>query len=567
MTAIQSKTHIKAETDNTEKTDVDGASNKTKIKYGQKMSMKESSTSDLASFEGKETSHYPDTGIANGSEKKEKRREVHVNYKSCSDDEGGGLVIDEGEDDAAEKNEKLQNADLKKPVRKRSKTGDITETDEDDSLDKELNSPKRKGIPKITDSDEDVQDNPIIKSSSASKCVQGKQLKRKSADSKLAKDEEAEKIKAMADAMKKKIEERKLESESKKAKTVSQVCTDRDKITSVKDVPSTVKTHDDKNDSSTSYQGTDKPSSSNLSSVVQDSKSTTQTLKNQTMQPPSRESSSANEPPNKESISCEQVQFGVDSILQSSEFRPRADALKGSVIETLAAQHGMSHIALPIDDNVTYHHWTLGDINALIRVKYHGFMQNQGLVHIAPKMEYQPIFGYERETLNEVAKNWASIYVRPNSSLVRCRVNAFNSEIMKIEAVQFQDLVPPESLFCPKQAFADLDMILQQIKSLSVGQYLVRNNPKKETMNIMKAVTEPDSTSYDLHLAHTTLMMSKVNKPPVVQWLPIDTRHLLPHHRKLNLIPCTFPPPDMGPVEKKKFQRKKKKKSKNKQKP
>ncbi|KAH3828268.1 hypothetical protein DPMN_130221 [Dreissena polymorpha] len=80
------------------------------------------------------------------------------------------------------------------------------------------------------------------------------------------------------------------------------------------------------------------------------------------MQPPSRESSSANEPPNKESISCEQVQFGVDSILQSSEFRPRADALKGSVIETLAAQHGMSHIALPIDDNVTYHHWTLGDI-------------------------------------------------------------------------------------------------------------------------------------------------------------------------------------------------------------
>ncbi|XP_052212516.1 uncharacterized protein LOC127831576 [Dreissena polymorpha] len=373
MTAIQSKTHIKAETDNTEKTDVDGASNKTKIKYGQKMSMKESSTSDLASFEGKETSHYPDTGIANGSEKKEKRREVHVNYKSCSDDEGGGLVIDEGEDDAAEKNEKLQNADLKKPVRKRSKTGDITETDEDDSLDKELNSPKRKGIPKITDSDEDVQDNPIIKSSSASKCVQGKQLKRKSADSKLAKDEEAEKIKAMADAMKRKL----------------------------------------------------KKGSWNLN------------LK-------------------KPKLCLRFVQFGVDSILQSSEFRPRADALKGSVIG---------------------------------------------------------------------------------------RVNAFNSEIMKIEAVQFQDLVPPESLFCPKQAFADLDMILQQIKSLSVGQYLVRNNPKKETMNIMKAVTEPDSMCYDLHLAHTTLMMSKVNKPPVIQWLPIDTRHLLPHHKKLNLIPCTFPPP------------------------
>jgi len=42
--------------------------------------------------------------------------------------------------------------------------------------------------------------------------------------------------------------------------------------------------------------------------------------------------------------------------------------------EKLAVKHGMSHIALPIDDNVTYHQWHIGGVNALIRVKYHGFI-------------------------------------------------------------------------------------------------------------------------------------------------------------------------------------------------
>jgi len=47
------------------------------------------------------------------------------------------------------------------------------------------------------------------------------------------------------------------------------------------------------------------------------------------------------------------------------------------IIEKVASSRGMTHLALPVEGNVAYHHWSIGDVTMLIRVKYHGFVPQQ----------------------------------------------------------------------------------------------------------------------------------------------------------------------------------------------
>ncbi|KAL4222427.1 ER membrane protein [Mactra antiquata] len=222
-----------------------------------------------------------------------------------------------------------------------------------------------------------------------------------------------------------------------------------------------------------------------------------------------------------------------------------ASTNKKSLAETYAAQHGMTYCGYPVDGNVTYHQWSLSNINILIRCKYHGFISGQGLVHLCPKTEYQPNFGYEVDTLNEITRNWISVYTRPNSSLLKARINPFNSEIMMLEYIPYQDLIPANSEFSQAQAFTDLHFILDRLKSLPVGEYILRNNPKKDRYTIMKSTDENTRGKYDLHHQHSSLI--KTESPNSIQWTPIDVNLMLPHHRKSNLIPCTYQPKDVKP--------------------
>ena len=43
----------------------------------------------------------------------------------------------------------------------------------------------------------------------------------------------------------------------------------------------------------------------------------------------------------------------------------------------------------------------------------------QGFVHIATKLEYQPYYGFEKQVVTDIAKNWMSAYIRPKCTLVR----------------------------------------------------------------------------------------------------------------------------------------------------
>ncbi|XP_052813824.1 uncharacterized protein LOC128240884 [Mya arenaria] len=445
-------------------------------------------------------------------------------------------------------------------------------------------SPK-KGIRRIVESEDEGDEKMLMIVDDQTEIVckpkrRGRPPKKKEESDKVMNEAELKKIKEMAEAMKKKIDDRKGEGEENNQKSHNSTCEN------VKKISGNEETHDTVGEAANeqTYKSVldellpqtvknEKQETANGINIPVDNAKISENsepgfVTNETNSPITTGSDPrlpCGSPP-VESIPTKDVSYGVDSILGTSLYTSKIEDIKGSIIEKLAVKHGMSHITLPVDDNVTYHQWKIGDINTLIRVKYHGFMPDKGLVHLVPKMEYQPTIGLERQTPSEVTHNWMSIYVRPNANLVRCRVNPFNSEIIKIEHVEFQDLIPPDSNFSPDQAFTDLELLLSEIKQLPVGQYLMRSHPARDQVTFHQAAPPSERVGYDLHAHQLGLAPGVMTRPPVVQWTPIDTRLLLPHHRRLGLLPCMYTPPDMYAGEKQATKNLKRKRNKQKKK-
>ena len=54
-------------------------------------------------------------------------------------------------------------------------------------------------------------------------------------------------------------------------------------------------------------------------------------------------------------------------------------------------------------------------------------------VTVVPKMEYQSHFGYEKAGVEELCRIWANLFARPGSKVIRGRINALTSELLKME--------------------------------------------------------------------------------------------------------------------------------------
>ncbi|KAK3589604.1 hypothetical protein CHS0354_043065 [Potamilus streckersoni] len=223
----------------------------------------------------------------------------------------------------------------------------------------------------------------------------------------------------------------------------------------------------------------------------------------------------------------------------------------------------------PRNHNVTYHLWTLGTIRVLIRCGYHGILREPQYsqfhyVHICPKLEYQLSFGLEQSSVSEVAKNWISLYIRPNSQLLRARINAFTSEVAFLEELDIQRVIPLTSSFKPAQAFLLLQRLLCVLLKCPVGQYLIVHTPGEPNCKILKSTEGNKRGSYDLHFKHLGFMTDTASSSAdPVQWNPIDTSLFLPQHRHKGRIPATYTPQGFTSE---KFKSKKKNKGKRKQK-
>ncbi|KAK7109022.1 little elongation complex subunit 2-like isoform X2 [Littorina saxatilis] len=197
-------------------------------------------------------------------------------------------------------------------------------------------------------------------------------------------------------------------------------------------------------------------------------------------------------------------------------------------------------------DHVSYHLWNLSGVSVMVRSNNHAFIrdmrQQQKVVYVRAKAERQVHYGLEQITLSECIRAWLGCYLRPNSYLLRARVNMQTQEVVHIEELQLDQILQPSLNFSPPYAFAVLQNIFSKLMELPAGSYLLSHEPGADHIQL-KAGTGTKRGGFDLRCLYMGLgVMKETDK--TIPWVPIDPTIMLPHHWRMGLIPATFQPPD-----------------------
>ncbi|CAL1538744.1 unnamed protein product [Lymnaea stagnalis] len=199
----------------------------------------------------------------------------------------------------------------------------------------------------------------------------------------------------------------------------------------------------------------------------------------------------------------------------------------------------------PLEDCSSLHYnlWSLGDKKVLIRSSCHGIIKDHKkprAIYLFPKLEYQPIYGLEQVTVNEMVKNWTSCYIRQNTNLLRARINAFTSEILMYEEMEPHKILQPSLNFKPQNAFKFLDNLLNHLIRLECGKYLLSHDAGADYCGVKQMSVVSD---YQTQRPHNSSRKRRA-VDETIPWIPIDPTLLLPLHEEKNRIPATFMPKD-----------------------
>ncbi|KAL8558002.1 hypothetical protein ACOMHN_063743 [Nucella lapillus] len=218
-------------------------------------------------------------------------------------------------------------------------------------------------------------------------------------------------------------------------------------------------------------------------------------------------------------------------------------------------------------DHVSYHLWHLTGTALIMRCNSHAFVrdlrQQEKPVYVSAKPERQVPHGLEQNTMSECVGGWLGCYLRPNSYLLRARVNMQNYEVVHTEELQLNQILHPALNFSPHHAFAVLNNIFTKLTELPVGSHLLSHEAGANHV-LLRSGTGTRRGSCDLRSRYMGLLMQEGDRG--VSWVPVDPTPILPHHWRLGLIPVTFQPPDYDPKRKKQQFAAPKKKQRNKKK-
>lgn len=226
----------------------------------------------------------------------------------------------------------------------------------------------------------------------------------------------------------------------------------------------------------------------------------------------------------------------------------------------LSAGDSMDEIAkdfppLSQPENVTYSLWHLGQLKILLRSEIDSQVSTTKCpttpAFLFPKLEYQLMYGFEVTTPSELMKQWIHLYTHPGSHVVKVRINTPRSALAMLEEVNLPNLPQDKKYFDPKRAIQQLHTILDTLKSLSEGQYLLVHRKGEQTLTLQKAVNTAKHGAFDLHSSINQRLEEIDNSKDAdttrkeVPWLPIDSSIALPEHKRESRIPGCFYPIDL----------------------
>ncbi|XP_072030820.1 uncharacterized protein [Amphiura filiformis] len=228
----------------------------------------------------------------------------------------------------------------------------------------------------------------------------------------------------------------------------------------------------------------------------------------------------------------------------------------------------------PKDGNVSYNLWRLGKMNVLIRTRDDGVVSQGGEsyhqrfpVTVIPKIEHQTHFGYEQSGVSELCQIWSNLFIRPGSKVIRGRINAMTSQLMKLEWLDLNSQLWAQCPLNPARSMKMVHAIFDKLQGLPQGKYLLSHSSGDTHASVHLAL-EPGSkkrVTYDLHTAHSQPSLQPT-PPGALPWIPLDPN--IPFHKNIEqkTVPLTFPPrlpgmklaPKLNSAKKNKGKKKKK---------
>lgn len=179
--------------------------------------------------------------------------------------------------------------------------------------------------------------------------------------------------------------------------------------------------------------------------------------------------------------------------------------------------------------------------NLLVRNKPHG-IQQQIKPHntprvIIPKIEYQPEFGFEKVTEEQLVEYWLDTNFRcPRTKLALVSVQ-HNMDLMlvkwTIEEIQNLSSNGKDQMYLQR-----LYLTLDKLTQLGQGEYVLLHNPKKPFH-----VDLYQSSAYGgFNLFNMYFVLQQTEVSDSLVWNPIDWKTLCPIHNYFKVAPCMFRP-------------------------
>ncbi|XP_063611399.1 little elongation complex subunit 2-like [Penaeus indicus] len=167
---------------------------------------------------------------------------------------------------------------------------------------------------------------------------------------------------------------------------------------------------------------------------------------------------------------------------------------------------------------------------------------------VYPKIENQPYFGCEVNTLSEITQQWINLLVAPSTTLLQVRVCESSGEVLLSEEKTLPSVIregqQPHIGFAPQPHLLTLYSVFCAVTGLSSGAYLLHHDAKTEAFIKLMRAGDADRLghlqAFNLHSSYA--LATPTTRPYTVPpWLAIDTHLLTPFHYKHYKIPATFP--------------------------
>ncbi|XP_015370182.1 PREDICTED: uncharacterized protein LOC107166134 isoform X3 [Diuraphis noxia] len=202
------------------------------------------------------------------------------------------------------------------------------------------------------------------------------------------------------------------------------------------------------------------------------------------------------------------------------------------------------------NNNYNYDKWMLkvNDVNGinksfnlLVRNKPHGIQQQSKPLNtpgvLMPKIEYQPEFGFEKISEEQLVEYWLDTSYRcPNTKLGLVSVQ-HNMDLMQVKWT-IGEIESISSKGKDQIYLQRLYITVDKLSQLDKGEYVLLHNPKKPFH-----VDVYQSSAYGgFNLVNMYLVLQQTEVSDSLVWNPIDWQILCPIHNYFKVAPCMFRP-------------------------